>query len=58
MYVNIDKCLLNVSQISIQAKLLKCTETMSWLCNGLTGTYNNTMPNGNYSKIYIIAKYI
>ncbi len=27
MYVNIDKCLIRVSQIPMQEKLLKCTET-------------------------------
>ncbi len=33
MAVNIEKSLLNVSQISMQKNYFKCTETMSWLCN-------------------------
>ncbi len=37
MQVNIDKCLLSLSEIPMQETLLKCTETMSWLCNGLAG---------------------
>ncbi len=35
MLDNIDKCLLSLSQIFMQGKWLKCTETMSRLCNGL-----------------------
>ncbi len=30
-------CLHAVSQILMHRKWLKCTETMSWLCNGLAG---------------------
>ncbi len=29
--------MLSLSQIPLQWKWLKCTETMSWLCNGLAG---------------------
>ncbi len=31
--------MVSLSQISMQGKLLKCTETMSWLCNGLAGMF-------------------
>ncbi len=37
MQVNIDKYLLHAAQIPVQEKLLKCTEYISLLCNGLAG---------------------
>ncbi len=40
MYVNIDKCMFSLLQIPMQWKSLKCTETVSQLCNlGLAGMY-------------------
>ncbi len=42
MQVNIAKSLLSLSQISVQYKLLKCTKTMSWLCNGLAGMLSDS----------------
>ncbi len=38
---DIDKCLHGVSQILMQRKLLKCTESIAWLCNGLRGSHTH-----------------
>ncbi len=43
MQVNIAKPFLSLLQISMQLKLLKCTETMSWLSNDLGMLYDSCM---------------
>ncbi len=39
MSVNIDTCLHCLSKSQIKEKILKCTETISCLCNDLTGMH-------------------